>query len=97
MYGLVVGQRHDVKFLRQSGWETQLIQSRKLSNRHLRIWRLCLYTIRPLFMRPFIGNTTNEHHALNTQMSAVRVAVEHSYKDLKLPLISRDFAQNLKL
>eukprot|EP00171_Calliarthron_tuberculosum_P002822 IDg2822t1 len=97
LYGPSVGRRHDLTLLRNSGWESLLQASLNIENRQFYIFGDSAYSIRPWLMRPFVGNLTTEQHDFNSKMSAIRVAVEHNYKDLKQIWVSQDFARNLKV
>lgn len=98
LYGPIVGRRHDLTVLRNSGWEPILENSLYINERQFYIFGDQAYILRPWMIRPFIGeNLPPDHAQFNSVMKSIRASVEHSYKDLKQQWTSQDFARNLKV
>lgn len=56
------------------------------------------YLPRPWMQRPFVRELEKSFQlSFNTEMSALRVMVEHSYRDLKKLWTSMDYARNFKV
>lgn len=95
LYGPVAGRRHDLTLLRNSGWNTKLENCLSTVEKQFYIFGDSAYEIRPWLQRPCRCVCTDVQKLFSTQMSSVRVSVEHNYKDLKQQWISQDFARNL--
>ena len=83
MYGPVEGRSHDLTLLRNSNWNTILQEHLKVDGTQYYIYGDAVYSLRPWLQCPFLGNLNNEQQQFNLSMSSLRVAVEHSYKDVK--------------
>lgn len=98
LYGPVEGRRHDLTLFRQSGWEQVMSDSFNIEGRQYYVYGDSAYLIRPYMQRPFLnGFATAEQVAFNSEMSSLRVLVEHNYRDLKQMWTSQDFARQLKV
>ena len=62
-----------------------LQSSLQFDNKQYYIFGDGAYTLQPWLQRPSLGILDDEKAAFNSQMSSVRVSVEHNYKDLKVP------------
>ena len=98
MYVPEAGRRHDLTLYRESGMDNSLEQSLHVQGQQYYIYGDPAYILRPwlqvAFSRAF---ATPEQQFLNKTMSAVRVSVEHSYKDMKQMWTSQDFKRMLKV
>lgn len=98
MHGPEMGRRHDLTLYRQSGMDNVLEQSLHVEGQQYYIYGDPAYILRPwlqvAFSRTF---ATPEQLLVNKTMSAVRVSVEHSYKDMKQMWSSQDFKRMLKV
>lgn len=97
LFGPVPGRHHDLTTLRKSGWATKLETNLLVEGRQFYLFGDSAYSLRPWMQRPFIGNCNGEQNDFNRRMSAVRVSVEHTYKDLKQQWQSQDYPRNLKV
>ena len=96
-YGPVEGRRHDLTLFRSSGWNTVLQESLNTATRKFYIFGDQAYVLRLWLIKPFTGNISPEQAVFNAEMSSLRVAIEHNYKDLKQMWTSQDFARKLKV
>lgn len=98
LHGPEVGRRHDLTLYRESGWDEILENFLMVEGVYFYIFGDSAYLLRPWMQRPFYrGLATEAQRTFNTKMSAVRVSVEHNYKDLKQYWVSQDFARNLRV
>lgn len=98
MYGPEEGRRHDLTLLKKSGWNDTLQEALFIDDEYYYIYGESAYMLRPWMQRPFIHWFCSPQEAVfNATMSAVRVTVEHSYKDIKQYWTSQDFARMLKV
>lgn len=98
LYGPVEGRRHDLTVLRQSNWEDVMEGSLVIDGIQYYIYGDSAYLLRPWMQRPFVREfATNAQLLFNTEMSSLRVLVEHNYRDLKQLWTSQDYARNLKV
>lgn len=96
LYGPEVGRRHDLTLFRQSQWDATLQSSLTIGDEQYYIYGDLAYVLRPWMVCPYYtARATPEQQMFNLAMSAVRVSVEHNYKDLKQFWTSQDFARNL--
>ena len=95
MNGPIGERRHDLTVLRKSKWISALKSSLQFDNKQYYIFGDGAYTLQPWLQRPSLGILDDEKAAFNSQMSSVRVSVEHNYKDLKQLWTSQDFARRL--
>ena len=98
LYGPEVGRRHDLTLLRESGLQDRLRICLKINDRQFYIYGGAAYMLRPWLQvaYPRVGACV-ERQTFNTCMSAVRVAVEWNYKDLKQLWSFNDFPRGLKV
>lgn len=98
LFGPEVGRRHDLTLYRESGWEQVLQDVLSVDGTQYCIYGDCAYLLRPWMLCPYFRDlATPSQMAFNSSMSAVRIAVEHNYKDLKQNWTSQDFSRNLKV
>lgn len=98
LFGPLEGRRHDLTLLRQSDWEQILSNTLTIDGRQYYIFGDSAYLLRPWMMRPFIREfATADQLLFNTQMSSLRVLVEHNYRDLKQFWTSQDYSRQLKV
>ena len=98
LYGPVVGRRHDLTVLRESGLNEELQNCLNINGDQFYIFGDKAYVLRPWLQVGFDSvNATAEQQIFNTEMSRVREAVEWSYKDLKQMWTRNDFARSLKV
>lgn len=98
LYGPEEGRRHDLTLLRKSGWNERLQEALLIDGEYYYIYGDSAYMLRPWMQRPFQHGLCSAQEAIfNAAMSAVRVTVEHSYKDIKKYWTSQDFARMLKV
>ena len=98
MYGPEEGRRHDLTLLRNSCIENSSQQSMVLENRQFSIYGDAAYIMRPWLQTAFPNLTaTPAQQFYNKAMSAVREAVEWSYKDIKQTWSSQHFHRKLKV
>lgn len=96
-YGLVVGRRHNISVLRESGLNEALKNSLNVYWEQFYIFGDKCYDICPLLQAFFINFTSStENQVFNTYILHIREAVEWSYKDLKQLWTRNDFAGSLK-
>ena len=82
MFGPEAGLYHNLTLLRQSGLENELERFPTIGQNQYYVYGDSAYLLRPWMQRPFINAVSSEDERLfNKKMSAVRVAVEHKYKD----------------
>ena len=98
LYGLEVGGRHDLTLLRESKLQDRLQICLKINGRQFYIYSDAAYMIRPWLQvsYPRTGATL-DRQTFNTNMSAVRVAVEWNCKDLKQMWSFNDLLRALKV
>ena len=98
LYGPEVSRRHDVTLLREIGIEEGLQSCLLINGRQYYLYADAAYMLRPWMQIAFPrAGATAEEEAYNTRMSAVRVAVEWNYKDLKQLWSLSDFSRGLKV
>jgi hypothetical protein len=101
MYGPEEGRRHDTTLYRKSNMDHHLSQS--LTTTGDGSEQFCIYGDGAYLMRPWLQvgfgrqSATPEQLQYNAEMSAARVAVEWSYKDLKAMWTTQDFKRKLKV
>ena len=97
-YGPEVGRRHDLTLLRESGLEERLQGCLNIGGRQYYLYGDAAYMMRPWMQVAFPRIwATVEQEIYNTRMSAVRVSVEWSYKDLKQLWSQNDYTRALKV
>jgi len=98
LYGPEVGRRHDLTLLRNSGIEEIMEQRMVIGGKQYCIYGDAAYMLRVWLQTAFPRLTVTPVQAVyNKRMSAVREAVEWSYKDIKQMWSSQDFKRNLKV
>lgn len=98
LFGPLVGRRHDLTLLRESNWESHLEEHLLVDDRQFYIFGDAAYNLKPWLQKPFnCNNLSPLQRQFNSSMSAVRVAVEHGYKEVKLFWTSQDFSRKLKV
>lgn len=98
LYGPVEGRRHDLTLLRESRWSEVWQECLFIDGDWYYLYGDSAYLLRPWMQRPYTrGVCSAQETAFNTQMSEVRVSVEHNYKDLKQLWNSQDFARKIKV
>lgn len=98
MYGPEVGRRHDMTLYRQSGIGDELAAVLLIDGKQYCIYGDAAYLLRPWLQtaHPRL-NATAAELMYNKLMSAVRTAVEWTYKDVKQLWCSQDFKRSLKV
>ena len=98
LHGPVEGRRHDLTLLYQSEWEEVMQNAFVIDGTQYYIYGDSAYLLRPWMQRPFVREfATPAQLEFNTAMSALRILVEHNYRDLKQWWCSQDYARNLKV
>lgn len=98
MYGPEVGRRHDMTLYRERNLGAVLQVVLVINGTQYCIYGDEAYVMRPWLQKAFPRlSATAEELLYNTAMSAVREAVEWSYKDLKQLWTSQDFRRGLKV
>jgi hypothetical protein len=101
MHGPEDGRRHDTTLYRKSEMNQHLSQSLTIHGDPPR--QFCIYGDGAYILRPWLQvgfsplSATPEQLLYNAEMSAVRVAVEWSYKDVKAMWTTQDFKRKLKV
>lgn len=98
MHGPEVGRRHDMTLYRESGIGAVLEQALVIDGKQYCIYGDAAYMLRPWLQTAFPRVlATPQQVVYNTAMSAVREAVEWTYKDVKQMWTSQDFRRGLKV
>ena len=98
LYGPEVGRRHDMYLYRTSGLDGILRDTLLIEGKQYAIYGDAAYLHRPWLQVAFSRfNVTPQQTLYNQRMSAVREAVEWSYKDIKQLWSSQDYKRNLKV
>ena len=98
IYGPEQGRRHDLTLLGNSGIENILQDCSVVGNQQYSIYGDAAYVLCPWLQTAFPTLTaTVAQQAYNKSMSAVREAVEWSYRDIKQMWSSQDFHRNMKV
>lgn len=98
LWGPEVGRRYDLTLLRKSGWKAVLEDGLLIQGSQYHIYCDPAYLMMPYMQVPFIVIGENaEQKAFSKKMSAVRVSVEWSYKDVKQMWSCNDFARKMKV
>ena len=98
LYGPEVGRRHDMTLYRESGLDVSLQQNMVVDGK-----QYCLYADAACILRVYLqvafprASSTPTQRVYGALMSAVREAVEWTYKDLKQMWSSQDFKRQLKI
>jgi len=98
LYGPEVGRRHDMTLYRQSNLDSALQEGLSIDGKQYCVYGDSAYLLRPWIQTAYsrVG-ATQAQQAYNKAMSAVREAVEWTYKDLKQIFSSQDFKRQLKV
>lgn len=98
LYGPEVGRRHDMTLFRESGLNDVLRDGLMIGGNQYCLYGDAAYVVRPWLQTAFnrVG-ATPEQSVYNARMSAVREAVEWTYKDVKQSFASQDFKRQMKL
>ena len=98
LYGPEVGRRHDMTLYRQSGIDQQLQSHLTIQDRQYCVYGDAAYVLRAWLQTAFPRADATMHQLIyNKDMSAVREAVEWTYKDLKQIWTSQDFKRLLRV
>lgn len=98
MYGPEVGRRHDMTLYRDSGIGEALENVLLIDGKQYCIYGDAAYLLRPWLQTAYPRiNATAAELVYNREMSAVREAVEWTYKDVKQLWTSQDFKRSLKV
>lgn len=98
MYDPEIGRRHDLPLYRESGLNGVLEETLVVDEKQYCRLGDAAYIFRPWIQDQFQSfQTTMEQERFNAAISAVRTAVEWSYKELKQMLASQDFQRALCL
>ena len=98
LYGPEVGRGHDMTLYRESGLDVSLQQNMVVDGK-----QYCLYADAAYILRVYLqvafprASATPTHRVYGALMSAVREAVEWTYKDLKQMWSSQDFKRQRKI
>lgn len=98
MYGPEVGRRHDMTLYRESGLGEVLEAVLVINGKQYCLYGDAAYILRPWLQTAFPRtNASADEIMYNKAMSAVREAVEWTYKDIKQLWTSQDFKRGLKV
>lgn len=98
LYGLEAGRRHNFTLLRDSNWEHELAQALNVGGEQYYIHGDNAYLMRPRLIIAFSHDLAHgPERVFNRRMSAMCIAVEHSYHQVKQYWIRNDFARTLKV
>lgn len=96
--GPIEGRRHDLTMYRESNLQSILENSLNISGNQYYIYGDSAYVLRPYMIVGYKeANPTPEQHQFNLNMSAVRVFVEHAFKDVKQYFSHIDYSRKGKI